>query len=249
MLVDMGRGREPVWIEEFGREEFLRERLVIRPGQHTTIIAPTGDGKSTLTNQILEHTATEQLPVIRIALKPRDQAMSDAAKANGWRITRTFPPLFLGTGRTWWPKHTGDPDEDDARFAVELLKVLRWCYVNASKGKRKGLIVDLDEAEEAQRLLQSIGKASFLRALYRRMRSNGGGLMSGCQAPKWLLTDAYSQASHLLLGNDPDARNRDRFGEIGGVDPKLIEGAVVQLPRFHKLYVGREDRVLCIVGA
>lgn len=249
MLVRPGRGAAPVWIEEYPRLEFLAERFTYRPGQHNTIIAPSGWGKSTFTTQILEHIVREDLPVVRIALKPKDATMTAAAKEHRWPITRQWPPVLMNkTGYTWWPKHTGDPDADDDRFGHELRALLSWVYLNASKGKRRGFIVDADEIEEIQNLLQGIGKGKMLRSLYRRMRSAGGGIFGGCQAPKWLLTDAYSQANHLFLGNDPDAKNRERYGEIGGVDPRLVEAITVQLPPYHWLYIRREGRVMCIVG-
>jgi hypothetical protein len=249
MLVRPGRNASPVWIEEFTRQEFLEERWLYRPGEHTTIIAPTDWGKSTFTTQLLAHTVEPDLPVVRIALKPKDKTMTAAVKEHGWPIIRDFPPVMWNkSGYTWWPRHTGDADADDERFANELRQLLAWCYLNASKGRRRGIIVDGDEIEEIQNLLQSIGKGKMLRALYRRMRSSGGGIWGGCQAPKWLITDAYSQARHLFLGNDPDEKNQERFGEIGGVDPKLVQAAVVQLPQYHWLYLRRTGRVMCIVG-
>lgn len=250
-------GRERLWIEEFDRQEFLAERWQYRPGQHVTIIAPTGWGKTTFTHQLLEYTARPDLPVINFALKPKDNVMSSESKRRGYKIVRDWPPFMMGhpNGWTLWPRMTDDMDLDDVRIGELIRKVLIWAYRNASKKPREGLIVNADEMEEIQRLLAHLGgrlkgfdSRSFLRGLYRRMRSNGGGMWTGCQAPRWLVTDAYSQAQHLLLGNDPDERNRDRYGEIGGVNPKAIEAAVVQLPDHAWLYLRRAGRVMCVIG-
>lgn len=239
-----------LWIEEYTRPEFLAERWHYQPGNHVTILAPTDYGKTTFTTQLLEYTAGPKLPVLNFALKPRDAVMKAECQRQGWKIVRNWPPMIMGRPNGWalWPRQIGDPDDDDLRMAPLIRKALMWAYRNARKQGRSGVIVNADEMEEIQRLLAVIGRASMLRGLYRRMRSNGGGLWTGCQAPRWLVTDAYSQAQHLFLGNDPEERNRKRFGEIGGVDPKIVERAVVQLPDYHWLYLRRKGRVMCIVG-
>jgi hypothetical protein len=217
-----------LWIEDFGREEFLSERWHYEPGQH---ISP-------------------ELPVVRFGLKPRDKVLTAQCRELDIRIVRDWPPLYMGhpNGWTLWPKFTDDPDADDYRVAPIVLKALRWIYRNAAKQRRRGMIIDADEMEEIQRLLALIGRIGMIRGLYRRLRSNGGGLVTGCQAPKYLVTDAYSQCQHLFLGNDPEKRNRDRFGEIGGVDPKVVDRTVKDLPERHWLYLRRRGRVMCIVG-
>lgn len=240
-----------LWIEEYERPEFFTERWHFQAGQHITILGPTGTGKTTLVSTLLEYSTGPKLPVINFALKPRDKVMSAECKRQGWKIVRDWPPLVLGhpNGWTLWPKHSADPDADDARMAPIVRKALMWAYGNAAKQGRDGLIINADEMEEIQRLLAVIHRAGMLRGLYRRIRSNGGTVLAGCQAPKFLVTDAYSQAEHLLLANDPEKRNRDRFGEIGGMyDSKIIERAVLQLPPFHWLYLRRTGRVMGIVG-
>lgn len=248
-----GRDGGTLWVEEFSREEFLAERWHYRPGDHVTILAPTDWGKTTLTSQLLTYTAHPRLPAIRFALKPRDLVMKADAARMGYPIVRAWPPGMLARWRRpngWvlWPHQSGDPDIDDTRLGREIRQALIWAYNRASKDGRTGVIIDADEMEEIQRLLAAIGKASMLRGLYRRMRSNGGGMWAGCQAPRWLVTDAYSQCAHLLLGNDPEARNRERFGEIGGVNPKIVEAVTLELPERHFLYLRRRGRVMCIIG-
>lgn len=249
MWVRQGGGR--LWIEEYERQEFFEERWTYKPGNHITILAPTDYGKTTFTTELLRYTCGPDLPVLNFALKPRDKVMSAECERQGWKIVRDWPPLVLGRRNGWtlWPKHTADPDFDDARMAPMIRAALMWVYLNASKSKRRGMIVNADEMEEIQRLLAVIGKASMLRGLYRRMRSNGGSMLTGCQAPRHLVTDAYSQCEHLFLGNDPEKRNQDRFAEFGGVDPEIVKRAVVQLPPYHWLYLRRKGRVMGIVGA
>lgn len=239
-----------VWIEEYSRAEFLAERWQYRPGGHATILVPTGGGKTRFIGELLGYTISPELPVIRFALKPKDTVMTAQCKALGIKIVRDWPPVIMGRPNGWclWPRHTDDPEADDIRMAEILLRALRWAYRNASRDGRRGIIVDADEMEEIQRLLSIIGKLGIVRGLYRRMRSNGGGMFTGCQAPRYLVTDAYSQCEDLFLGNDPEKRNRERFGEFGGVDPKLVERIVVQLAEFHLLHLRRRGRTMCIIG-
>lgn len=246
-------------IAEFSREEFFAERWDYKPGQHVTFLAPTGYGKTTLTTAALQHTVSPNLPVLSVGLKAHDTTLTRQNTALGLKRLRDWPPLIMGSGNGWcvWPRLTGDPELDDYRLGEMLYRVLIWLYRNAHKGKRQGIILNADEMEEIQRLLGEYfrrrkegGSAlAFLRGIFRRWRSSGGGIFTGCQAPKWLITDAYSMAGHLFLGNDPTKSNRERFGEIGGIaDHRMIEAAVLQLPDFHYLYLRRAGRVMCVVG-
>jgi hypothetical protein len=246
-------------IAEFSREEFFAERWVYTPGEHVTFLAPTGFGKTTLTTTALDHTISPSLPVLSIGLKAHDKTLTAQNKHLGLKRLRDWPPLIMGKTPGWcvWPPLTGDPELDDYRLGEMIYKILVWLYRNAHKAKRSGIILNADEMEEIQRLLGEYfrrrrggGSATqFLRGIYRRWRSSGGGIWTGCQAPKWLITDAYSMASHLFLGNDPTKSNRERFGEIGGIaDHKMIEAVVLELQQYCWLYLRRAGRVMCVIG-
>src|SRR5437870_5490338 len=121
-----------VWIDQFGRDEFLAERWVYRPGEHITILAPTDYGKTTFTGELLRYTIRPDLPVLRFGLKPRDHVLAEQNKTLGVRTVRDWPPAIVGhpPGWTLWPKHTDDPDTDDYRLAEIILNALRWSYRN-----------------------------------------------------------------------------------------------------------------------
>lgn len=252
-----GRGIDRVWIEPFDREEFFRERWTLGRGEHATILAPTGWGKTRLMGDLLAHTISPTRPVARLALKGEDLEMRKQCKALGIKVARRWPPMVVGKPNGWalWPTESEDPDADDTRWAEEVRRFLLWVRARMRGRQRKGLdgiVIDADEMEEIQRLLAVIGRSAMLRGIYRRWRAAGISMLAGCQAPKYLVTDAYSQARHLLIGNDPDLRNRQRYGEIGGVDPKLVEYATLQLEPFHFLYIGPggpRGRVMAVVGA
>ena len=54
-------------------------------------------------------------------------------------------------------------------------------------------------------------------------------------------------AEHLFLHHDPDKRARQRFAEIGGVDPKLVEDTVMSLKQHEFLYIRRRDGAMCVI--
>jgi hypothetical protein len=63
----------------------------------------------------------------------------------------------------------------------------------------------------------------------------------------------YSNTQHLFLARDPDARSRQRYGEIGGVDPQLLATIVLKLKKYQFLYVNKGDAAggpyMCVVDA
>ena len=54
--------------------------------------------------------------------------------------------------------------------------------------------------------------------------------------------------AHGFLFNDPDKRNRQRFAEIGGVDPDLVMEQVYHLDQYQALYIKRTGPCLCVVN-
>lgn len=234
-----------ILILEYPREEFLRERWHYRPGDHVTFIAPSDYGKTTLAMQLLAHTVSPKLPVYNLAGKKRDKVMSEFTEAMGLRLVKNWPPPLTDAifrrkpnGWTIWPPHTGNEDIDDALHSKVFRTVIRHC---AAKGN---CILHLDEFGE----MKELGLDKTTRAIHRRGRSSGVGLWGGLQAPVHAETHAYSQAMHLFLGHVTEKRHRERFGEIGGMDSKLIEEAVLNLPERHWLYLRPAKREMCIVG-
>jgi hypothetical protein len=137
-----------------------------------------------------------------------------------------------------WPKHTFDPDKDDLVLYREFRKALLDSY------KRGNRIVF---ADEVYGLAVELGLNKELITLWSRARSMGAGLWVASQKPTHIPLWAYSNADHLFLAYDPDKRSRDRFAEIGGVDPDLVKQAVMQLGDHQWLYIRRAGRVLCVV--
>lgn len=233
-------------LEVVPREEFLAEMWPAnhKPGHHVTIIAPTQNGKTYLAFQLLDHTAVTRHPPVVLVMKPRDKEVTRWVRELDYKRIYAWPPIrspWSGPppGYVLWPKHTFDTDRDDALMYREFRKAILGRY------KQGDSIV---MADEILGLVDELHLGKEIRAVHTRGAGMGLGIWAMTQKPSHVGGWVYSQAEHLFLGNDPDKRNRDRFAEIGGVDPEVVKHYVAGLPPYYWLYIRRTGRRMCIVG-
>lgn len=236
-------GGRVIGVAEFEREEYLTERWVYKAGEHATFVAPTQQGKSTLAYQLIERTAHPKLPALSLIMKPRDKVPAEWLRKLGHRRLQSFPPPFWSRMRRepgWglWPKRTGDVRRDNAMLAVRFSSALNYVYAHGN------MICFADETVGLSRILKLDPE---LIAIWMQGGGMGGALWAASQKPSHMPTWAYNCAEHLFLGPEPDWRNRRRFGEIGGVDPRIVEAAVMELDKYHWLALRRTGSVMCIV--
>jgi hypothetical protein len=234
-------------VQMIGREEFLRDYWTYRAGEHVTFLGPTGSGKTLLTWQLLQYTATRDVPATVLATKPRDLTTAKWMKRLGWPKVTTWPPppsvrrlLSRPAGRVLWPKHfnPGGSDADDLLHARVFGAALRGMY------KAGNQIIDVDEVLD----MVDLKLETEMRTLWTRGRSMGAGLWAGTQQPFHVPTHAYRQAEHLFVAKDPDKRSRDRFDEIGGLDSGQVKEWVIRLRKYEFLYLRRTGPEVCVIG-
>jgi hypothetical protein len=231
-------------LAEFDREEFLSRRFQYRNGEHLTMAGPTGAGKTELTFQLLERTAFPHRPAIFFSMKPKDDTVDRWADKLRYPVIGSWPAPWWQTkilkpsGWILRPPISFDPDQDDLRQHLQFRRAMLHSY---RKGNR---IVVGDELYG----LDDLGLQRHMIALWSRARSMGTGFWGGVQKPTHIPLWGYNNAEHLFLSNDPDIRNVKKFGEFGGIDPRIIEDVVPQLDEFQMLYLRRRGRVACIVN-
>ena len=239
-------------MQTINRADFLTRYWRYKSGQHVTILGRTGSGKTRLGYQLLEQTATPRLPVANLVVKPRDNTARDFGAQLGLTTVRTWPPPpnpFRRRGPGWnvWPRHVFDPDiDDDHQWEVFRAAILD----SYKRGHRIVYIPDVTT------LTRQLNHSEHRRTLNKEVetglskgRAMDAGFWLDDQRPAWLTSLAYSSADHLFLAYEPDARYRKRFDEIGGIDAKIVAEAVMRLPRFHFLYIRREDNARCVITA
>ena len=234
-------------VKHIGRDEFLQHYWRYKMGEHVTFIAPTQNGKTTMIFDLLAHTTTPKgaHPPIVLVIKPRDPLVEKKIKALKFRKVQSWPPIKSvynpnPRGYALWPKHTFDPDIDDANHKRIMRYALQHTY-------KKGNTVIV--ADETYGLVEDLGLSRDITRIHTRGAAMGTGIWIATQKPTHIGRWAYGQAEHLFIGFDPDQQSRERFGEIGGVDPKLVQHEAAKLQKYEWLYFRRTDRVLRVIEA
>jgi hypothetical protein len=234
-------------VKHISRKDFLERHWRYKPGEHVTFIAPTQNGKTTMIFDLLAHTHFPEgvNPPIVLVIKPKDPLVAKKIKAMKYRKVQTWPAIKSPwnpnpKGYALWPKHTFDPDVDDAMHKRIMQTALRHTY-------KKGNTTIV--ADETYGLIEDLGLSKDITRIHTRGAAMGTGLWVATQKPTHIGRWAYGQAEHLFVGFDPDQQSRERFGEIGGVDPKLVQREAAKLKKFEWLYFRRSDRVLCVIEA
>jgi len=239
----VGRYDDLPGVVRIPRQAFLDEYWTYFPGEHVTILGYTGNGKTFTAQQLLERSASPELPALCIIAKREDETVKAWAKGAGYRTVTSYPSgatIWRPTkppGYVLWPKFVKIPSVDKPAHERIFRTGLLHAY---AKGRH---IVFADETVGLQRLHLT----EEIEEILMQGRSLKCGMWCASQAPINITTYAYSQAHHLFLGFANDKRHVDRFKEIGGVDTDLCAHTVRNLKKREWLYIRKEDRVMCIV--
>jgi hypothetical protein len=180
-------------------------------------------------------------------MKPRDKTVARWSKSLGFKEVPDWPPVVppwqKPAGFTLWPRHTMDPETDNAH----IRKVFRKGMLDGYKRGKSILFLD-----EIFGICGELDLTEDLLAILTR----GGGM--GCGA--WMATQkpsgtqqtslpgfVFNCPTHMFLAPDNDKRNRRRYGELaGGVDPDIIEAETLRLNRFEFLYLNASGEMAVI---
>lgn len=226
-------------LEEFDRAEWLSRRWDYQRGQHVSIYGPNGVGKTRVGFSLLK--ATPGIPAVALVMKPRDPEPARGTRELGFRETGHWPPerwpwQAKPPGHTLWPRQSlTDHGADEALLYNEFSRCLQDCYKHGDR------IVFADEIAGLCDIPAPKGKVPLSRhcsAIWMRGRAMGTGLWAATQRPfgdagtTGIPQHMHSEASHWIIGRDPDPRNRVRTAQISGADPAVIAEAIASL-RLH----------------
>lgn len=215
--------------EQVSWPEFL-ERFKWLQGEHVTCVGPTGCGKSTLTNAILDFRAY----VVFLATKKQDSTVTELKKS-GYKMTKDVGAIHPDVSRKIILK-PDFPDYDAAKMRAyhkqfyddAMMYVFRagsWCIV----------------ADEVRYLTEFLRLNETYELLLLQGRSLGISVVSSTQRPKKIPLTAYDQATHLFFWRDNDEENLKRIGGLNGMDSRSIRAEVASLPRHEVLYVNTRN--------
>jgi hypothetical protein len=230
-------------LTRLSRGEMLDGYFDYRPGQHLALIEPTGGGKTRLKYQLLRAAMAQNPGLgVRVTIPKRRDPEAAAWNAElGLKETPEWPPPRKRpwepepAGYAVWPKHImGSPDEDPdevlARNRAHIEHVMKASAQDSYQGGN--VIHDADDIY-VQAVIHHMNE--FFSEMLTNGRSIGCGLWGANQKPSGTREGSvtsffYNAPSHLFLGADLDERNRERFGEIGGVDRRFVSDTVRDLP-------------------
>lgn len=254
-----GRGHRKVRVETpaevttFGRRDFLANVWDYRAGDHVTLCGRTQSGKTTLAFQLLARIPQDIVPIV-LVMKPRDPTVVDWTKRLGFKRTTSWPPLrssrrvpqsYRPPGWVVWPQ-LGNIETDEAATRALFHAVMADSYSQAAKRRPEDRVIFADEVVG---IANELGLKRDLNAIYMRGSGMGLGLWAGAQRPFELPQHSLSQAIHLFLHRDDDKRNRERFAEIGGVDPDFVMEITASMREHQFLYIARKGYYMAIIDA
>lgn len=200
----------------------------MRPGEHISMIGPTGRGKSTLALHLLR----SRPYVVVLDAKGGD----DTLNGSGFEVVHEWPipreRERLGDGRPirllLRPRGHGRERLDEAhdlfsRCIQGALDSQHWTiYVDELRLTAEGRTIDL---------------APEVEVAYMTGRGRRVTMVSATQAPRWIPKAAYDQATHQFHWPIPDRDARRRQAEISGLDRADFDAAVAGMAGHDVLYV------------
>jgi hypothetical protein len=186
-----------------------------KPGQHLTVLAETGGGKSNL----IQHLTAEKPWVATLVSKKEDDTY-DRYLANGFKRIKKWPP-----GKPFWgrPQPPGHyllwPKIEEFSDINKLAPIFRNCLEDIfSHPKRNpkdypdaGWVVDL---ADTYYLSMNLKLADIISELQFQVRALGVSEISELQRPRWVPRACWGQATHSFTQSLQDMED---LAEIRGL--------------------------------
>lgn len=206
-------------------------RSTWRQGEHTTVIAPTGWGKTTMMIQLLRL----RTYIAAFAVKGKDSSMDEMIRDLGlWRMKSWTPDVYhriclwppvLGAGK----EHRKQQREEFQHAIDSIYRAGGWCAF----------------FDEVVYLAETLGLEGELKFLLNQGRSSSITVVACTQRPRFIPLAFYDQATHLWIGKDTDRQNVVRLAELAGNAEKQVRTEIPTLERYEFLYLNRDTGYRC----
>lgn len=208
-----------------------------QPGQHVSVIAQTGHGKTVLMNALLVLVRDERICTF-------DVKGDDVELVGRGQRVRKFPKRLARSLSVSKDEH------------YQL--VLPIDRAQARSIAHAGLIAAYNEgdwvivADETRALTDprapGLGLAPDLEMLWMRGRSRRITLLAGTQGPRWVPASMYDQPTYVYVSRLLDTRARKRIREIGG-DTDRILACMNALAKYEFIFLTQDGEHCEIVKA
>lgn len=199
-----------------------------RPGEHYSIIATTGGGKSYLATRGL-------LPLWRYSLILDVKGGDATLDSSGHRRIPGYPSKIdlLSNDATRFRINPGTYSRSTRAVFDDVFRKV-WA---SAKGRGDGTWTLY--ADETRLLADPkyLGLGQHLDSVWISGRSRGISLIAGTQAPRWVPSAFYEQPTYFAIGPVRDRRALRRLSEISG-DTDMLEDVVPRLRRYEFLFLG-----------
>lgn len=238
------------------RPEFKERRWTYKPGQHVVFAGPTQRaGKTSLAFELLEYTATQDLPVYVAVSKPTDKVTTQEGKRLGYRRVsdypfqpklREMPKEGRPAGYLIWPDMT-DPDTAMSNASAVTSRLIDGVYADGAKGKKS--ILYLQDTVTKSKVLGLDRQMVMVITMSGAMGIGGWfEVQKPSDAGKAALW-SYPNAEHVFISKDPVKRNRQYYSDIGGFDSSMVADVSLSLDPYQFLYLERSHGQICIVDS
>lgn len=209
-----------------------------RPGEHVSILAPTGGGKTTVAGGIL----SSRRYVLGIDPKGGDNTLDAYGfrRLPRWPGERRMTQLLEDDERHGRPSHyiigpRSNNLDDLPKIREAAMETLAGAY------NMQGWTVYCDEL---QILCDPtlLNLASHVKRWLISARSGMRSFVASFQAPSWVPTEALRQPTWVIASHTRDRDVIDRTAEIAGRPKEEVRGWMAELETYHWLVVPRNPR-------